>query len=169
VHFFVNLIYHFRMLPNPSNDGWRQTHMGQLLALASSRFDARVLSAMARDDELSLALANLADRGALTASHIQITRHLPREGCRLTELAHRAGISKQAMGKLVDTCCAWDLVRRIADPRDARAVRIEFTASGVQWLRAYQHGVEQAQRELTTAVGPAVATVLQLGLEAYVS
>ncbi|MCY7308518.1 MAG: MarR family transcriptional regulator [Rhodoferax sp.] len=143
--------------------------MGQLLALASSRFDARVLSAMAHDDELSLALANLAGRGVLTASHIHITRHLPREGCRLTELAYRAGISKQAMGKLVDSCCAWNLVRKVADPRDARAVRIEFTVSGLQWLRAYQQGVEQAHRELTTALGPPVATVLQLGLEAYIS
>ncbi len=146
---------------------WRQTHLGQMLDQASRQFDARVLAVMSRNVELALSLANLAGRGALTASHIHITRHLPLDGCGLTELAQRAGVSKQAMGKLVDQCCAWDLVRREPDTRDARAIRIVFTTSGLQWLNAYAQGVHQAQAEFAAAVGPAVATVVQLGLEAY--
>ncbi len=147
--------------------GWRETHLGQLLTLASLRFDARVLALMAGDVELSLALAHLAARGKLGAAHIHLTRHLPEAGCSLTELARRARVSKQAMGKLVDQCGRWDLVRRDAEPRDARAIRIVFTATGIQWLRAYQRAVTQAQAEFSAAVGSDVATVIHLGLEAY--
>lgn len=150
-----------------SEDNWRDTHLGRLLALASRRFDARVLTVMAHNDELALALANLAARGNLTASHIQITRHLPLTGCSLTELAARAGITKQAMGKLVDQCAAWDLVHRTPDPYDARSIRVVFTSSGVQWLKAYGHAVQQAELEFGIAVGTEVATVIHLGLEAY--
>ncbi|MEO8858558.1 MAG: helix-turn-helix domain-containing protein [Burkholderiaceae bacterium] len=157
------------MSPVNLDDKWRQTHLGRLLSLAQQRFGARVLALMARNDDLALTLAHLAGRGQLSASHIQITRHLPVKGCSLTELAVRAGISKQAMGKLVDQCCAWDLVCRIADPHDARAVKVRFTESGMQWLLAYQQAVLQSEAEFGLAVGAEVATVVQLGLEAYIA
>ncbi len=149
------------------DDTWRQTHLGRLLAMASARFDARVLSLMAHDNDLTLALSHLAARGSLTSSHIQITRHLPVAGCSLTELAARAGVTKQAMGKLVDQCAAWDLVQRQPDLRDARAQRVVFSPAGRLWLAAYQRAVQQAEAEFRQSVGPEIATVVHLGLEAY--
>jgi DNA-binding MarR family transcriptional regulator len=149
--------------------GWQQAHMGHWMQQASLRFDARVLSLMAGNAEMPLALANLAARGSLSASHIQITRHLPLEGARLTDLAKRAGISKQAMGKLVEQCEAWGLVARGDDLRDARARCVAFTPIGLAWLQAHQQAVMQAEDELRTAVGSEVATVMALGLEAYAS
>ena len=146
---------------------WRQTHMGYWLAQASIRFNARVLVLMAANDRMPLALAHLAARGHLTASHVHITQHLALAGSRLTELAACAGVSKQAMGKLVDQCEAWDLVQRQNDPRDARACQVVFTPAGLNWLQAYQEATTQAQAELRAAVGPEVATVMLLGLEAY--
>jgi DNA-binding MarR family transcriptional regulator len=138
-------------MPYPAAaESWRQTHLGRLLEMAGQRFEARVLALMA-------------------AAHSQITRHLPLAGCSLTELASRAGITKQAMGKLVDQCTAWDLVQRLPDPRDARALRVLFTASGQLWLAAYQQAVQQAEAEFRQAVGTDVATVVQLGLEVYAS
>ncbi|HRA62025.1 MAG: winged helix-turn-helix transcriptional regulator [Rhodoferax sp.] len=147
---------------------WRHTHLGRLTELARQRFDARVLTLMAHNDELALALSHLAARGQLGASHIQITRHLPVGGCRLTVLADHAGITKQAMGKLVDQCEAWGLVARSADARDARAIQVAFTDTGRQWLAAYRQAVVQAEAEFRSAVGDEVATVVLLGLEAYV-
>lgn len=146
---------------------WRQAHIGYWLAQASTRFDARVLALMAANERMPLALAHLAARGHLSASHVHITQHLAPEGARLTELAARAGVSKQAMGKLVDQCEAWDLVRRQGDPHDARACRVVFTPAGMNWLHAYQEAITQAQTELCAAVGDEVATVMLLGLEAY--
>ena len=149
------------------HDGWRQTHLGHLMHLALQRFDTRVLALMAADDTVPLALSNLAARGRLSASHVHITRHLALEGSRLTELAARAGMTKQAMGKLVDQCEAWGLVTRLADARDARARCIAFTPAGLCWLRAFEQAVAQAEDELRAAVGAEVATVIAIGLEAY--
>lgn len=152
--------------PYPT-DGWRQTHLGHWMNQALQRFDARVLALMARNENVPLALSNLAARGRLSASHIHITRHLALEGSRLTDLAQRANMSKQAMGKLVEQCEAWGLVTRQEDARDARARRIVFTPIGLAWLQAFRQAVAQAEEELRAAVGPEVATVIAIGLEAY--
>ncbi len=153
--------------PPGVDSDFRATHMGHWLSQALQRFDARVLSLMASNVEVPLALSNLAARGRLSASHVHITRHLALEGSRLTELAQRATLSKQAMGKLVDQCEAWGLVARCEDARDARARRVVFTRDGLTWLNAYRQAVAQAEDELRMAVGAEVATVIALGLEAY--
>ena len=157
------------MLSTNLHDGWRQAHLGHWLQQALQRFDARVLSLMARNVNVPLALSNLAARGSLSASHVHITRHLALDGLRLTDLAQRANLTKQAMGKLVAQCEAWGLVERLADLRDARAKRIVFTAVGMIWLGAFREAVAQAEDELRAAVGRDVATVVALGLEAYAS
>ena len=151
----------------PADDGWRQTHLGRLMGLAMRRFDARVLQLMADNVDVPLALSNLAARGQVSAAHIHITRHLARTGSRLTELAELAGMSKQAMGKLVDQCEAWGLVTRVSDARDARAKLVHFTPDGLAWLNAFQQAVTQAEAELRQAVGAEIATVIAIGLEAY--
>jgi DNA-binding MarR family transcriptional regulator len=137
------------------------------MSLSLQRFDARVLALMAQNENVPLALSNLAARGSLSASHIHITRHLALEGSRLTDLAQRAGVSKQAMGQLVGQCEAWGLVARQDDARDARAWRIVFTSAGLAWLKAFEQAVAQAESELRSAVGDEVATVIAIGLEAY--
>jgi DNA-binding MarR family transcriptional regulator len=150
------------------HDGiWRQTHLGRLLGSAVRRFDARVLQLMADNVEVPLALANLAARQQVSAAHIHITRHLALGGSRLSDLAHSAGMSKQAMGDLVDQCVAWGLVQRVPDPLDARARQVQFTATGLVWLQAFADAVAQAEREFADDVGADVATVVKLGLEAY--
>jgi DNA-binding MarR family transcriptional regulator len=149
------------------DDGWRLTHLGRLLGEAMRRFDERVLHLMAHNIDVPLALSNLAARAQVSAAHIHITRHLELQGTRLTELAQRAGMSKQAMGDLVDQCEAWGLVRREPDPRDARARIVRFTPSGLAWLQAFKEAVAQAEREFRAEVGADVATVVAIGLEAY--
>ncbi len=74
------------------------------------RFEARVLELMKQargHDETRIA-------------HVGLTRNLDVEGTRLTELARRASMSKQAMGELVDQCAELGLVDRVADPTDRR-------------------------------------------------
>lgn len=149
------------------DDGWRLTHLGRLLGHAMRRFDERVLHLMAHNIDVPLALSNLAARAQISAAHIHITRHLDLQGTRLTELAQKAGMSKQAMGDLVDQCEAWGLVTREPDPRDARARVVQFTPTGLLWLQAFKDAVAQAEREFRVEVGPDVATVVKIGLEAY--
>ena len=150
--------------PHPD---WRQSHLGRLLGHAMRRFDERVLVLMAQHVDVPLALANLAARDNVSAAHIHITRHLNLEGSRLIDLAQTAGMSKQAMGDLVTQCEAWGLVERVPDVLDARAKRIVFTATGLDWLRAFKQAVAQAEEEFRQEVGADVATVVSLGLEAY--
>lgn len=147
--------------------GLRQPHLGFLLGHALRRFDERVLQLMADNVAVPLALSNLAERRKVSAAHIHITRHLPRAGARLTDLARSAGMSKQAMGDLVQQCMAWGLVQQTVDEHDARARRIAFTAAGLAWLEAFEGAIAQAQAEFRRDVGDAVATVVELGLETY--
>jgi len=149
------------------DDGWRQAHLGRLMGEAVRRFDARVLEWMAHDDAVPLALSNLAARAQVSAAHVHITRHLALQGSRLTDLAAAAGMSKQAMGDLVDQCEAWGLVERGPDPRDARARLVRFTPAGLDWLAGFRRAVEHAEAEFRAEVGAEVATVVRLGLEVY--
>ena len=149
------------------DEGWRLTHLGRLLGHALRRFDERVLYLMAHNIDVPLALSNLAARAQISAAHIHITRHLELDGTRLTDLAQKAGMSKQAMGDLVDQCEAWGLVTRAPDSRDARARLVRFTPTGLDWLQAFRHAVVQAEAEFRADVGPEVATVAMIGLEIY--
>jgi DNA-binding MarR family transcriptional regulator len=146
---------------------WRESHIGHWLRLALERFDARVMQIMAQHPGVPLGLSNLAARGQVSAAHIHITRHLAESGARLTDLATRAGMTKQAMATLITQCEAWGMVRREADSADARARRIVFTHSGLAWLQAYRDAVAQAQGEMQDAIGAEIWTVVALGLEAY--
>jgi DNA-binding MarR family transcriptional regulator len=161
-------LFRFPTMPASANhDEIRQTHVGHWLRLALERFDQRVLELIAQHPTAPLALANLAGRRQVGAAHIHITRHLPREGARLTELAQRSGLTKQAMGTMVNQCEAWGMVTRTPDARDARAQHIGFTPAGLAWLASYEDAVATAQGEMRQAVGDEVTTVIALGLEAY--
>ena len=151
----------------PLDDRWRLTHLGRLLGHAARRFDERVLQLMAHNVEVPLALSNLAARSQVSAAHVHITRHLALEGSRPSELAQRAGMSKQAMGDLVNQCEAWGLVVREPDPQDTRARLVRFTPTGLAWLQAFQEAVSQAETEFRAEVGDEIAAVVMIGLEAY--
>jgi DNA-binding MarR family transcriptional regulator len=137
------------------------------IRLTLQRLDARVLECMSHHPGVALGLSRLAARGQLTAAHMHITRHLPPEGARLSDLARKAGMSKQAMGAFVTECEVWGLVERVVDASDARARIIRFTALGQAWLAAYHASVQQAEDELRASIGADVATVIGLGLEAF--
>ena len=125
------------------------------------RFDERVLTLMANNIDVPLVLSNLAARAQISAAHIHITRHLDLEGTRLTDLAQKAGMSKQAMGDLVDQCEAWDLVTREPDPRDARARMVRFRPPGCCGYRPSR--TRWRRRARFRRVGQDVATVVKVG------
>jgi DNA-binding MarR family transcriptional regulator len=156
-----------RHLPANLDENWRISHIGRLLGHAMRRFDARVLTLMAHDVQVPLALCNLAARGQISAAHIHLTRHLPLKGARLVDLAQSANMSKQAMAQLLAQCEAWGLIDKSADPRDARAKLVLFTPLGLQWLQGFERAVRQAESEFEQEVGAEIATVVRIGLEAY--
>lgn len=91
--------------------------------------------------------------GTLRQAHTQLFPHITRDGVRLTELATRLDVSKQAIGPLVDDLVAAGVVARVPDPADARAKLIRWTPAG---LRALEHGIgvlAALEAELAARVG----------------
>jgi DNA-binding MarR family transcriptional regulator len=77
--------------------------------------------------------AMLRDRGAeLTPAQATAILQVDRGGTRLTELAERAQVTKQAMMQVVDDLQSRGLVRRAPDPSDARAKMVKLTARGLR-------------------------------------
>ena len=66
----------------------------------------------------------------LRSAHTNLFPHIDLEGTRLTELARRVGISKQAVGQLVDELEEMGVVERGPDPDDGRAKLIRFCSDG---------------------------------------
>jgi len=100
-------------------------------------------------------------------AHIGLTRNLDVEGTRLTELARRASMSKQAMGELVDQCFELGLVDRVADPSDRRARIVRFTSAGLIWLDAFRDAVDVAEKEMRTELGKTTMEAIVKGLLVY--
>ncbi|GLH80632.1 transcriptional regulator [Bradyrhizobium sp. SSBR45G] len=135
---------------------WRHANVGRLLNNAVSRFESRVLELMAASGH-----------GGTRIAHVSLTRNLDVEGTRLTELARRASMSKQAMGELVDQCAVLGLVVREADPNDGRARLVRFTPAGLKWLQAFGDAVDVAESEMRQELGKATMDAIVQGLSAY--
>ena len=137
-------------------DRWRYDNVGRLLNNAVSRFESRVLELMSQSGHPQARI-----------SHISLTRNLDLKGTRVSELARRAGMTKQAMGELVGQCAALKLVIANTDPSDKRARIVQFTPEGRRWLEAFRHAVDQAEREMRDEVGAVGMDVLRGALALY--
>jgi DNA-binding MarR family transcriptional regulator len=147
----------FALVPRAEpGDGWRHDNIGRLLNNAVSRFETRVLEFMSQSGHPEARI-----------SHISLTRNLDLEGTRVSELARRAGMTKQAMGDLVNQCGALNLVVTSVDPSDKRARVVRFTSAGLRWLGAFRHAVDRAEREMRDEVGAMSMNVLRGALALY--
>lgn len=98
--------------------------------------------------------AGLRERGhVLQPAHAGVIIHLRGGGLRLTELAERAGVSKQAMGKLVDELEAIGYLERTPDPADGRAKMVRFSRAGRRLLRDCAEIVDDIWAQYAGLVG----------------
>jgi DNA-binding MarR family transcriptional regulator len=137
-------------------DRWRHDNVGRLLNNAVSRFESRVLQLMSQSGHPQARI-----------SHVSLTRNLDLAGTRVSELARRAGMTKQAMGELVSQCEELKLVVTRIDPSDARARVVRFTPGGLRWLEAFRHAVDRAEQEMRDDVGSMAMDVLRGALALY--
>lgn len=77
--------------------------------------------------------ARLAEEGygEITPSHGLVFQYAEEDGSRITELAARAGMTKQSMSALVYQLEEAGYLKRKNDPSDARAVLFILTAKGL--------------------------------------
>jgi DNA-binding MarR family transcriptional regulator len=101
----------------------RQEHIGRLLLRAQRAFSER-------------ALLKLRQRGhtRLSMVHTTLLPHLEVNGTQASLLAERAGITKQAAGRVIADLEREGYVQRLPDPSDQRAHKIIFTDAGRQFL-----------------------------------
>jgi len=92
--------------------------------------------------------------------HHNVMAHVTYEGIRLTDLAERAGITKQAMSELVIDLERLGYLQRTADPQDGRAKLINFTDKGVAAVKAATGAFE----EMNAILGDKAARALRRGL-----
>lgn len=138
------------------SDAWRHGNIGRLLNNAVRRFESRVFE-----------LLSGAGHSEARLTHLNLTRNLDVGGTRITELARRAEMTKQAMGELVVQCEALGLVYRESDPTDARAKIVKFTPSGLKWLAAFRSALQQAEREMRQELGTLCVDGLSAALKTY--
>jgi DNA-binding MarR family transcriptional regulator len=86
-------------------------------------------------------------------AHTRLFPHIDLEGTRPSTIAERAGITRQAAGKLLHEMEALGLVEWIEDPSDRRASLVRYSAAGREGLLEGLALLRQMERELATGLG----------------
>jgi DNA-binding MarR family transcriptional regulator len=116
---------------------------------------ARLLLAAHRTLAADL-VVELEERGwpDLRASQASLVLNVDRRfGTRLTELARRAGVTKQAMMIVVDELEVRGLVRRTPDPEDGRAKVVRLTARGRTFAAECRRAVAAVEARTRRTLG----------------
>jgi DNA-binding MarR family transcriptional regulator len=86
-------------------------------------------------------------------------------GSRLTDLAERAGLTKQAVGEAVAELERLGYVERVLDPRDRRAKIIKPTPRGIEVITTGRRVFAEIEREWAEQVGEKLVAGLREGAE----
>lgn len=101
-------------------------------------------------------------------AHTSLLPHIDLEGTRLTDLASRLGVTKQAAGQLVDELVVMGMLERVADPADARAKLLRFSKRGKSALLDGLGVLHEIEEEIRAALGDATMRVLHDALASVV-
>jgi DNA-binding MarR family transcriptional regulator len=116
--------------------------IGVLLRDGASAVDAEIKAAQAEQgfDEIQ-------------PGHHTVLRHLGEDGARPSELAAKAGVSRQAVTKILDDLELLGLVEREPDPADGRGVIVRYTPRGLAALNVARARMNQLERRYASHVG----------------
>jgi DNA-binding MarR family transcriptional regulator len=100
------------------------------------------------------AMARVQEKGLpLREAHTRLLPHLNFEGSRLTEVAARAGITKQSAQRLIDEMVEEGFLQKVPDPEDGRAKIIAYTPRGLQGVMEGLQVLTELERELEGQLG----------------
>lgn len=98
-------------------------------------------------------------------AHGCVFRFIDTEGSRLTDIAERARLTKQAVGEVVDDLQELGYVERAPHPADGRAKIIRLTELGVEGRTAARRIFADIERELAERYGERRMAILREVLE----
>lgn len=98
-------------------------------------------------------LARVEDGGELTLAQFSLLQQLCLGSTRLTDLARRMGLTKQAVGQIVDTLEQKGFVARRPDPADGRAKVIDYTQDGYALIDRLIDATLAAERRIAQTIG----------------
>ena len=107
--------------------------------------------------------------GEIKPSHGVVFENIGFEGSRLTQMAERAGISKQLMQYLVDPLEQAGYLERIEDPTDGRAKILRITELGWEAVRVAEKSLRDTEIEFAKLVGADRIATLRTELEQLVA
>ncbi len=124
------------------------------IALRLSNNLPRLLREFFRDYDRRV-LQGIAERGYadIRPSHSQVLSNLGTGSVRVTELAERARVTQQAMGKLLKELERLGYVDRAIDSSDKRAKEIRFTPRGLKLVEDALEVVEEVREYYAGKIG----------------
>ncbi|GAA2590872.1 hypothetical protein GCM10010399_21470 [Dactylosporangium fulvum] len=129
---------------NPSAEELRALPLGRLLLHAHRRAQAA-----------SLAKLQASGHADVRLGHLPALTNLDPSGTRITELAARAGMTRQMMGRLVRELEGLGYVGSRPDPTDQRAVVVTLTDRGEEFLSGAPAAMAEVDSDFATLLGPA--------------
>src|SRR5476651_238291 len=125
-----------------SLDRIRHEHLGWLLGRADLFFAKGVTRAVHEHGFAGIRLV-----------HIALIRNVDEHGTRITDIARRAGMTKQATGQLVAEFVELGYIRLVNDPDDGRVKIARYTAKGKKLLVSIVASIEQTEGTVSAAIG----------------
>lgn len=104
-------------------------------------------------DELRARLGQAGLKG-LRPAHMLVFDYLEPEGSRITDLARRGHLSKQALVHLVNDLESMGILKRKPDPRDARAKLVHPTERGRPIMLGSRGVLARIEAEWASQLGP---------------
>ena len=135
----------------------RRTNMRQLLLQASRIVNRHVVE-------------GLHARGYtdLRSTHTTLLSNIDLDGSTVTVAADRAGITKQAMGRLADELESAGYIRVRSDPEDARARVLELTRTGRQLMLDSLEVMAELEHRYARSIGRDPLAAVLRGLVTFV-
>ncbi len=103
----------------------------------------------------------------LKSTHTTLLSNMPLAGGAVTETAERAGISKQAMGRLAADLETAGYIRVIVDPADARVRILELTEIGRKLMFDSLDIMAELEKRYAKWIGSETLRATLDGLEAF--
>jgi len=89
----------------------------------------------------------------LTSSHTALLSNLDLDGNSITTIAQRAGMTKQAMGRLSDELVKLKFITRTSSKNDKRAIVLRFTTTGLELMNKSFSIMDEIEKRCTHRMG----------------